>query len=106
MAGVLERNVSVELVRDFKRAALARNAEFAALARERLPGLADSAQLLASIVVTNVAGLWPLATPSDTVLAAIRTDPALACATVDFGERLRATFGAVIRGLISEAPAG
>ncbi|NJQ01854.1 TetR/AcrR family transcriptional regulator [Streptomyces zingiberis] len=100
LAGVLEHNIPLERARAFKRGGMRRSEEFAALVRDRLPGLdAPASLLLASTVITSVAGLWPFTSPSDTVCAAIASDPELTCAAVDFEERMREMLTAFIRGL-------
>jgi AcrR family transcriptional regulator len=88
LSGVLERNVSVDSVRDFKRRAIARNVRVANLIRALLPELSDRAALeTASLATTLLAGLWPLANPGPVVRAATE-DPELAAAHVDFTGRM------------------
>jgi AcrR family transcriptional regulator len=88
MSSVLERNVSVEVVRLFKRAALADNRRLAAILADRVPGLGEAAALeLASTVTVLVSGLWPLANPGPAVIEAIE-DEDLHAAHVDFAGRL------------------
>jgi AcrR family transcriptional regulator len=88
LSGVLERNVSVDSVREFKRRAIARNGRLAGLIRKHLPDLGDRAALeTASLSTTLLAGLWPLANPGPVVRAATE-DPALAAAHVDFTGRM------------------
>jgi AcrR family transcriptional regulator len=88
MSGVLERNVSVDSVRAFKRRAIARNARLANLIRGVLPDLGERAALeTASLATTFLAGLWPLANPGPVVRAATE-DPDLAAAHVDFTGRM------------------
>jgi AcrR family transcriptional regulator len=88
LSGVLERNVSVDSVREFKRRAIARNVRLANLIRGRLSDLDDRAALeTASLATTLLAGLWPLANPGPVVRAATE-DPELAAAHVDFTGRM------------------
>jgi AcrR family transcriptional regulator len=88
LSGVLERNVSVGSVRDFKRRAIARNVRLANLIRGLLPDLSNRAALeTASLATTLLAGLWPLANPGPVVRAATE-DPELAAAHVDFTGRM------------------
>jgi AcrR family transcriptional regulator len=88
LSGVLERNVSVDSVREFKRRAIARNVRLASLIRAVLPELSDRAALeTASLATTLLAGLWPLANPGPVVRAATE-DPELAAAHVDFTGRM------------------
>ncbi|WP_216899988.1 TetR/AcrR family transcriptional regulator [Nocardia alni] len=87
LASVLERTVSVETVRGFKRRALADNDRLAAIIHTCLPALPHSAaKELASATIMLLAGLWPLAHPGPTVVAAIE-DPDLLAAHVDFPAR-------------------
>jgi AcrR family transcriptional regulator len=88
LAGVLERNVSVDSVRQFKRRAIARNVRLANLIQGALPDLSGGAALeTASLATTLLAGLWPLANPGPVVRAATE-DPELAAAHVDFTGRM------------------
>lgn len=88
LSGVLERNVSLESVRGFKRRAIARNVRVADLIRGLLPDLSDrAAQEVASLATTLLAGLWPLANPGPVVRAATE-DPELAAGHVDFTGRM------------------
>ena len=88
MSSVLERNVSVETVRTFKRGAIARNQRLADLVARRIPGLRPEAAVeVASMASAFMAGVWPLANPGPTVVAATE-DPDLLAAHVDFRSRL------------------
>ncbi|WP_445525505.1 TetR family transcriptional regulator [Streptomyces cyslabdanicus] len=87
LAGVLERTVSVETVRAYKRQALANNDRLAGIIHARLPELdRAAAKELASATIVLIAGLWPLAHPGPTVVAAVE-DPELLAAHVDFPAR-------------------
>ncbi|HEY4455343.1 MAG TPA: TetR family transcriptional regulator [Pseudonocardiaceae bacterium] len=93
LSSVLERNVSVEAVRDFKLDHHAHLRRLAAMIAERLPGLPESAPLeLVNTSVVLVAGLWPFANPTRAVREAI-DDPRLASAHIDFA----ATFARGLR---------
>ena len=88
LSGVLERNVSIDSVREFKRRAIARNGRLASLIRGLVPELSERAALeIASLAHTLLAGLWPLANPGPVVRAATE-DPELAAAHVDFTGRM------------------
>ena len=88
MSSVLERNVTVETVRAFKLGAIARNRRLAALVAGRIEGLApEAAEEVASMSSAFIAGLWPLANPGPTVIAATN-DPDLLVAHVDFVTRM------------------
>jgi AcrR family transcriptional regulator len=88
MSSVLERNVAVETVRHFKRGAIARNQRLADLIAQRIDGLRPGAAVeVASMASTFIAGVWPLANPGPTVIAATE-DPDLLAAHVDFQARM------------------
>lgn len=99
LAGVLERNVSVDSVRDFKLAHHDQLARLARLTRTHLPDLTDedTGELAAACTVT-VAGLWPFANPSPTVEEAIQ-DPRLEQSRVDFAAMLERHLDLLIIGL-------
>ncbi|MCR6487646.1 TetR family transcriptional regulator [Amycolatopsis sp. OK19-0408] len=71
MAPVLERNISLEFARDFKRRAAANTERLGGLVRARVPELSDAAaRHFALGVVVLVSGAWPLANPTEVVAAA------------------------------------
>lgn len=73
MAGVLERNISIEFARSFKQRAAANSARLAGLVRTELPHLDESACThFAGAVFVLVAGLWPYATPTEAVRSVMR----------------------------------
>lgn len=73
MAGVLERNITVEFARVVKRRAGARSARLADLVRARLPVLDEAAaRHFAGAVVVLTAGLWPYANPTEAVARVLR----------------------------------
>ncbi|MFE7209501.1 TetR/AcrR family transcriptional regulator [Streptomyces sp. NPDC057611] len=87
LTSVLERTVSVEAIRTYKRQALASNDRLAGVIHARLPELdGAAAREPASATIVLIAGLWPLAHPGPTVVAAVE-DPALLTAHVDFPAR-------------------
>ncbi|MGV9293920.1 TetR family transcriptional regulator [Amycolatopsis sp. NPDC003676] len=92
LASVLERTVSVETVRAYKRGALANNDRLAGTIRDRLPALTPAAaHELASATIVSIAGIWPLAHPGPAVIAATE-DPDLLAAHVDFPARFSRMF--------------
>jgi AcrR family transcriptional regulator len=68
MAGVLERNISVDFARAFKQRARVSSERAEALVRRRLPALSEAgaAQFVGSAAVL-LAGLWPHAHPTEAV---------------------------------------
>jgi AcrR family transcriptional regulator len=88
MSGVLERNVSVETVRQFKLGAIVRNQRLADVIARHVDGVRpDAAVEVASMASTFIAGAWPLANPGPNVIAATE-DPDLVAAHVDFQTRM------------------
>ncbi|ALR12563.1 TetR/AcrR family transcriptional regulator [Mycobacteroides saopaulense] len=68
MASVLERNISVEFARGFKRRASEKAERLAELVRDVLPELSvHDAAHFAGVVHILVAGMWPYAHPTDAV---------------------------------------
>jgi len=99
-ANVLERNVSGPVARRFKIAAMNSMAVLQKLLRDHLPGLDEaSAEQFTAASSVMVAGLWPLANPPSTVVAAYE-DPTLAAARVGFEDGLRAFLTAQLTGVL------
>jgi len=95
----LERNVSVETVRRYKRGTGAEVDRIAAALLRVLPGLGSTAAVDAVAAATSLAGaFWQMATPPPTVGELYRTDPELTHAVVDVGPRLRRILTALLRG--------
>jgi AcrR family transcriptional regulator len=68
MSAVLERNITIEFARVFKRRAMANHERLAALVLDRLPALGPAgAAFFGGAVFVIVAGLWPYARPTDAV---------------------------------------
>ncbi len=71
MVAVLERNITQESARNFKRKAMANNSRLASLVLRELPALdAERANRFAGAAFVLVAGLWPHANPTEAVAAA------------------------------------
>ena len=99
-ANVLERNVSVPVARRFKIASMNNMAMLQKLLRDHLTGLHEAAaEQFTAATLVMVAGLWPLANPPSTVLAAYE-DPTLAAARVGFEDGLRALLTAQLTGVL------
>jgi AcrR family transcriptional regulator len=86
MAGVLERNISVDFARAFKERAYAIVERAEALVRRRLPALSEAgaAHFVASVGVL-LAGLWPHARPTEAV-ATVMAERGLRDARAMFAE--------------------
>ena len=99
MAGVLERNITVEFARDFKRRATANSQRLAAIVRDRVPKLSEaSATHFAGAVFVIVAGLWPYARPTPAV-AQVTAEMGYPPADVTFPESLREGIEVHLAGL-------
>ncbi|MFE2729368.1 TetR/AcrR family transcriptional regulator [Kitasatospora sp. NPDC059327] len=98
----LERNVSVEAVREFKLVTLAAVGAIVTAVRARLPELveADGVDLMAA--ATSMAGsFWQIATPGPEVAALYRGDPRLAHAIVEVEPRLARILTAMLDGIVA-----
>lgn len=98
----LERNVSVEAVREFKLATFAAREDLFAVLRERLPGLAASDALdLIGAAVSLAGAFWQVATPGPEVAELYRSDPRLGHAIVEVEPRLARILAATLQGMLS-----
>jgi AcrR family transcriptional regulator len=98
----LERNVSVEAVRDFKLVTHAEVDAIVAAVRRLLPRLteADGVDLIAA--ATALAGaMWQISTPGDELAALYRSDPRLAHAVVELRPRLERLLTAQLEGVLA-----
>ncbi|WP_441247574.1 TetR family transcriptional regulator [Kitasatospora sp. McL0602] len=103
----LERNVSVEAVREFKLVTLAAVDAIVTAVRARLPELteADGVDLMAA--ATSMAGsFWQIATPGPEVAALYRADLRLAHAIVDVEPRLARLLTAMLDGITAGRRSG
>jgi AcrR family transcriptional regulator len=95
----LERNVSLESVRDFKLVTLA-EVDAISLELARLLGLDEQRSVDVIATATSLAGaLWQMATPGWEVRELYRGDPRLAHAVVEVGPRLTRVLTALLRGI-------
>jgi AcrR family transcriptional regulator len=99
--GVLEHNVSVEVVRRHKQASLANLAVMADLIRRHLPEVGDRAELFCLNVLLMAGALSAYATPPPSLLAVYESEPALAIHQVDLRTALRL---AIITALVGMLP--
>jgi AcrR family transcriptional regulator len=102
---ILERNITMETARDFKRAVLAGMAQIAPALAPAL-GLPDPAAAMRFLLWLNAAvvGLQDMADPAPVVRAAIAQSPDLAPLAIDFAAELRALLGALLSGLDTQRP--
>jgi AcrR family transcriptional regulator len=97
----LERNVSVDVVREYKLTALAELASIAVALRQCLPGLTEECAGDVITTATSLAGaFWHIATPGPEVAALYRSDPRLAHAIVDIRPRLTRILTALLDGML------
>jgi AcrR family transcriptional regulator len=97
----LERNVSPEAVRRYKRTSLGAVDEAAAIVQRVLPGLTltECGEFVAALA--SLAGaVWQIANPAPALAELYASDPALARACVDLTPRLRRTAEILLAGLI------
>ena len=99
--GVLEHNVSVEVVRRHKQASLGNLAVMAGLIRRHLPEVGDQAEFLCLNVLLVAGALSAYATPPPSLLAVYESEPALAVHRVELGPALRL---AIITSLVGALP--
>ncbi len=99
--GVLEHNVSVEVVRRHKRASLGNLAVMAGLVRRHLPEISDTAELFCLNVLLMGGALSAYASPPPSLLAVYESEPALAVHHVDLRTALRL---AIITSLVGMLP--
>jgi AcrR family transcriptional regulator len=98
--GVLEHNVSVEVVKEHKRSSLARLAAMADLVRRHLPEIGAGAQLFCLMALVSAGALSAYVPPPPSVLAAYADEPALAVLHLDLEEALRISFTSALLGVL------
>ena len=98
--GVLERNVSVEVVKRHKRSTLARLAAMADLVRRHLPELGDGAQLFCLMLLVSAGALSSYVPPPPSVLAAYADEPVLGVLHMELRDALRVAFTSTLLGVL------
>jgi AcrR family transcriptional regulator len=101
--GVLEHNVSVEVVKRHKRSSLTRLAAMADLVRRHLPELGDGAQLFCLMSLVSAGALSAYVPPSPSLLAAYADEPALGVLHMELRDALRYSFTAALVGVLPRA---
>ncbi|MFI2366303.1 TetR family transcriptional regulator [Promicromonospora sp. NPDC019610] len=98
----LERNVSVEKVREFKLTTRDGLGQIVPAVRAALPGLTEQDGVDLVAAATSMAGTFhQIATPGPEVAALYRSDPRLSHALVEVEPRLARILGAMLRGLLT-----
>ncbi|WP_036961287.1 TetR family transcriptional regulator [Promicromonospora kroppenstedtii] len=100
----LERNVSVEKVREFKLTTGEGLDQIVPAVRAALPGLTEEDGVDLVAAATSLAGTFhQIATPGPEVATLYRSDPRLSHALVDVEPRLARILGAMLRGMLAQA---
>ncbi|MFJ6650767.1 TetR family transcriptional regulator [Streptomyces sp. NPDC091290] len=98
--GVLERNVSVEVVKRHKRASLARLEAATGLLCRHVPELGEGAQLFCLMGLASAGALSSYVPPPPSVLAAYAEEPALGVLHIELREALRTAFTSMLLGVL------
>jgi AcrR family transcriptional regulator len=98
--GVLEHNVSVEVVMRHKRASLDCLRDMVDLVRRHVPELGDDAQKVCLLTMIMAGALSAYCPPPASVLAAYEADPTLAELPTDLRESLRLAITTAIMGTL------
>jgi AcrR family transcriptional regulator len=96
--GVLERNVSVEVVKRHKRSSLTKLAAMADLVRRHLPELGEGAQLFCLLILVSAGALSSYVPPPPSLLAAYADEPALGVFHLELRDALRVAFTSALMG--------
>lgn len=103
LPSIIEHNLSMERIREFKRASLALLHELAAFMHVRAPGLSIAAfEEFIHLAIMMTTGLWPFSHPSTTASEAIQT-PDLISFRYDFERELARGLLLLLLGL-SQGP--
>ncbi|WP_022927955.1 TetR/AcrR family transcriptional regulator [Patulibacter americanus] len=98
--GVLEHNVSVEVVKRHKRASLARLTTMVDLVRRHLPELGDGVQRFCLMSLVSAGALSAYVPPPPSLVAAYAEEPALGVLELDLQAALRNSFTATLVGVL------
>ncbi|MEU4620357.1 TetR/AcrR family transcriptional regulator [Actinoplanes sp. NPDC023801] len=98
--GVLEHNVSVEVVTRYKRASLDRLATMTGLLRECLPELGENATLFSLQTMVLAGALSVYSTPPPSLQAAYQAEPDLARLHLNLGDSLNLALTATLLGVL------
>ncbi|MEV5889530.1 TetR/AcrR family transcriptional regulator [Nonomuraea fuscirosea] len=101
--GVLEHNVSVEVVKRHKRASLARLATMTGLLRHHLPELGEETQLFCLMALVSAGALSAYVPPPPSLVAAYAEEPSLGVLHLDLHDALQASFTAALVGVLPRA---
>lgn len=98
--GVLEHNVSVEVLKRHKRTTLALLASMAELLRRHLPELGADAQLFCLMTLVSAGALSAYVPPPPSVLAAYEEEPELGVYNLELRDALRISLTSSLLGVL------
>jgi AcrR family transcriptional regulator len=99
--GVLEHNVSPEVVAHYKKASLDDLGELVALVRGYLPELGDDTQAFCAQAIIVIGAVWTHANPSESMLAAYEANRSLTPHCVEFDRDLRTMLSTLLAGTLA-----
>jgi AcrR family transcriptional regulator len=99
-AGVLEHNVSVDVVLRHKRSAVAKLGTVVELLRRHLPELGDSARTVCMTSLVLAGAMSTYSRPSASTLAAYDADPSLDAVRLDLGPGLEGAVSLLVAGAL------
>lgn len=103
-AGVLEHNVSVEVVVRYKRSARDSLVTLVELVRRHLPELGEGAWRVCLTAMVMAGALWAHARPSASTLAAFEADPTLCDLRLDLPAAMEDALATLIAGTLARSP--
>jgi AcrR family transcriptional regulator len=101
--GVLEHNVSIDVVKRHKRSALAKLATMSELLRRHVPELGDGAQLFCLMSLVSAGALSSYVPPPPSLLAAYADEPALGVLHLELDDALRVALTSALLGVLPRA---
>ncbi|MEV7090952.1 TetR family transcriptional regulator [Streptomyces sp. NPDC093085] len=101
--GVLEHNVSVEVIKRHKRSSFARLATMVGLVRRHVPELGDSTQMFCLMSLVAAGALSAYVPPPPGIVAAYADEPALGALHLELGDALRFSITSSLLGMLPRA---
>lgn len=98
--GVLERNVSVDVVKQHKRSSLSKLVTTVDVLRHHLPELGDDAPQLCLMILLSAGALKTYVPPPPSVLAAYGDEPELGMFNLKLDEALRMSVSSLLLGVL------
>ncbi|WP_431034312.1 TetR/AcrR family transcriptional regulator [Streptomyces sp. P6-2-1] len=98
--GVLEHNVSVEVIKRYKRSSLAKLTAMSELLRRHVPELGESAQTFCLMSLISAGALSAYVPPPPSLLAAYADEPALGVLHLELRGALRISFTSALLGVL------